>query len=198
LLKFPKELFLASKSPRRAELLKLVEIPFKIINSSFEEDTIYEKNPDVYVQKLSFLKAKNCAHAVENGIILSADTIVFYDNSILGKPKDFEEAKYMLNKLSGNWHEVYTGFTLLDIPSFISETKYSLTKVKFKKLSEDEIFSYLSTKLPFDKAGSYGIQDSFFAFFVEEISGCFYNVIGLPLNKFYVTAIDFIEKLKKN
>jgi len=196
LLKFPKELFLASKSPRRAELLKLVRLPFKIINSSFQENIIYEKKPEVYVQKLSLLKAKSSADTIENGIILSADTIVFIDNSILGKPKDFEDAKYMLNKLSGKWHEVYTGFTLLDVPSLLSETRYSLTKVKFKKLSGDEILSYIETKSPFDKAGAYGIQDSFCAFFVEEISGCFYNVIGLPLNNFYVTALDFIEKLK--
>jgi len=135
------------------------------------------KHKNDYAQKL-----------INEGIILTADTIVVLKDKILGKPKDKEEAEKMLSELSGKTHKVYTGFML----SKISENKkiseilsYEKTSVTFRNLSQSEIINYIGTGSPFDKAGGYGIQDDFGSVFVKKISGCYYNVVGLPLSHVY-------------
>jgi septum formation protein len=197
LLHFPKQLYLASKSPRRAELLTDIGLKFKLLSADIDESVIDHSNPEAFVKDLSLQKAKAVIGLVEDGIIITADTIVYCSKEILGKPKDELDAKRMLEVLSGVEHTVYTGFTITDTASGLTKTDYAVTFVKFKKLTDSEINEYIKTGSPLDKAGAYGIQDGICALFIEEIRGCYYNVMGFPLNKFYTTSTQFIEELKK-
>jgi len=145
----------------------------------------------------SLLKANATSKKIENGIIISADTLVYVNNEILGKPNDTADAERMLNLLSGREHRVLTGFTILDSYTSYKITDIAETFVKFKPLSDNEIKEYIAIHNPLDKAGAYGIQDGICAFFIEGIKGCYYNVMGFPLNKFYVSAIEFIKQYDK-
>ncbi|MBO8160961.1 MAG: septum formation protein Maf [Thermosipho sp. (in: Bacteria)] len=173
------KIVLASSSPRRSELLKRLNIPFEIRPSNIKEE-IEEKDPKNHVLILSKLKAKSVERK-QNEAIIAADTVVFY-KSILGKPKDYSSAYEMLKNLSGKWHDVYTGVTLLIDNEEISF--FEKTNVKFKQLSNELIEFYLKTGEPFDKAGAYGIQ-GFGSILVEKIIGDFYNVMGLPISKLW-------------
>ena len=178
------EIVLASKSPRRKELLKRVVNDFKIIESDFDEDSItFNGDVEEYVKLLERGKSLAVKEKVNNkSLIIVLDTIVFYNNKILEKPKNYDDAYGMLSVLSGNTHKVYSGVCIvntenLDIESFVCETK-----VKFSKLTGDQIDRYIESKEPMDKAGAYGIQ-GLGGVFVEKIDGCYYNVMGLPINK---------------
>jgi septum formation protein len=197
LLKFPKQLYLASKSPRRAKLLQQIGLNFIIIDIDFVEKIDSQLSPSENVTSLSLMKAKLSSSTIKNGIVLTADTIVVMKNEVLGKPSNDNEARIMLKKLSNTEHKVYTGFTLIDFPTNLSITDFETTIVKFRKLSDDEIEDYIATGSPLDKAGAYGIQDDYGSVFVKGINGCFYNVVGFPLSKFYITAEDFIKKYSK-
>lgn len=190
---FAQRLFLASQSPRRAQLLKLVGFEFDVIPSHFDEDSIDEKNPEQHVKILSFKKARSVAANLDDGVIIGADTIVVLDEKILGKPKDADEARRMLQSLSGRFHEVYTGFTLLRNPDGSHVSDFEKTRVHFRELSDWEIERYVATQSPMDKAGAYGIQDQS-AVFADRIEGCFYNVVGFPLSKFYTAMHDFVAE----
>jgi septum formation protein len=198
LLNFPKHLYLASRSPRRASLLKKLNINFTIKNSKIDENIYQDLDPEKHVKILSFLKAVAITKKVKNGIILGADTIVALDKRILGKPKNAEDAKVILKMLSGKTHKVFTGFTLIDLPSKYTVTDLEITEVKFRKLSNIEIDNYIRTGSPLDKAGAYGIQDEYGSLFVESIKGCYYNVVGFPISKFYTVADKFINKINSN
>ena len=184
------DFFLASASPRRAQLLTLIELDFKIIASSINEDNIETKDPVEYVKTLAHAKAKDVAKNLKKGIVIGADTIVVLDDCVIGKPRDFSEAKDMLTQLSGRTHIVYTGFSLIAQPSGKEVTDCEATSVHFRRLSSNEIDYYINTGSPFDKAGAYGIQD-ISAVFIDRIEGCYYNVVGFPLAKFFVTFRDF-------
>lgn len=178
------EIVLASKSPRRQELLKRIVDNFKIIESDFDENSIkFNGDIEEYVKSLAIGKALNVKDKVENNsLIIGVDTVVFYDNKILGKPKNYDDAYSMLSALSGNTHKVYSGVCILDtkkseVKSFVCETK-----VEFSKINKSQIEKYIMSKEPMDKAGAYGIQ-GLGGVFVEKIDGCYYNVMGLPLNK---------------
>lgn len=188
-------LILASGSPRRAALLKQIGFDFDIIPSVVHENLDGYKSPVKLVTSLSMQKARNVARKVKQGIIVSADTLVVLDGKQLGKPRDEVEAKEMLRCLSGNEHYVYTGFTLLHMPSRRSISNYEVTRVKFRELSKEEIDAYVRSGSCLDKAGAYGIQDDFGAVFVERIDGCYYNVMGFPLTKFYVTLQKFQKSI---
>ena len=187
-----KPVILASKSPRRAELLKLIGLSFKVIPGDIDERSIYIPVPDHHVLTLAAKKARKVGESIDEGIIIGADTIVVIKGDILGKPENEEEAREMLRKLSGQSHEVFTGFAFLDRPTDQIMTGYDRTTVTFRKLSDDEIESYIKTGNPMDKAGAYGIQDES-AVFVKRIEGCFYNVVGLPLSRFYCTFLEFCK-----
>ena len=144
---------------------------------------------------LSERKAAAVARSYDDAIVIGADTIVVVDGTALGKPRDPADASRMLRNLSGRSHDVYTGFTLIDRPSNKSATAVERTGVTFRRLSEEEIGEYIASGSPMDKAGAYGIQDDRGAVFVERIDGCFYNVIGLPLTRFYVTLREFQKQL---
>jgi len=175
-----KKIILASKSPRRQTLLKELNVEFEIRLK--EVDEIYPENlrggeVPVFLSKLKGEAFKN--ELKDDEVLVTADTIVWLNDSILGKPLDRNDAIAILKALSGNMHRVITGVTIQqkDSAYTFSET----TEVYFKKLSEGEITYYIDTFKPFDKAGAYGIQEWIGYVGVERINGCFYNVMGLPL-----------------
>ncbi|MBR1736518.1 MAG: septum formation inhibitor Maf [Firmicutes bacterium] len=175
---------LASASPRRKEILSLLDIPFQVITSDADETVSPELKPNEVVETLSLRKAKAVLSTLanhENTVIISADTIVVHNNKILGKPKDKEDAFHILSSLSGDVHYVYTGITV--IADKITTVSLS-SKVFFSPLSDKEILDYIETGEPMDKAGAYGIQGKG-GKFIEKIDGDYYNIVGLPLNMLY-------------
>ena len=179
------EIILASQSPRRKEILSLLDIPFKIMVSEADE-TVAEGLPPYFIaESLSLKKAAAVAKSADSDVlVIGADTIVVSEGKILGKPKDEQDACQMLCALSGKWHSVISGVTVFHTKSLKSESFYVETKVKFSDLSQKEIADYVATGEPMDKAGSYGIQ-GIGAKFVEKIEGDYFNVVGLPLNELY-------------
>ncbi len=193
LLKINKQIILASQSPRRKFLLELIGLKFDIIPSNIDEDHLPIQNPGELVKELSYLKAKAIGEKHRDAIIIAADTIVWLNDEILSKPIDAKEAKMMLQKLSNNTHKVFTGITLFNLVEAKQITDYVVTEVTFRKLDEKEIDAYIKTGSPLDKAGAYGIQDDFGAVFVSNISGCYYNIVGLPVSKLYEMLKTFIQ-----
>jgi len=183
---------LASSSPRRQQLLNLIGLKFQVIPSHLDESQFNELQPDRHVMALSLAKAREAAGQLERGLVIGADTIVVLDGQILGKPGDDEQAREMLRRLSGRTHQVYTGFSILQLPSGRQVSDYEVTYVRFRPLADWEIENYVNTGAPRDKAGAYGIQDQS-ALFADRIEGCFYNVVGFPLTKFYLTLQNFIK-----
>ncbi|EJL43844.1 MULTISPECIES: Maf family protein [Brevibacillus] len=173
-------LILASSSPRRRELLQALGIPFTVMTSDVDETTAPGLSPAQVVEELSLRKAKEVAARLTEGVVLGSDTIVVLDGHILGKPADEADAFRMLSMLQGREHTVYSGVALIDAASGRSEVAHSHTDVKIRPLSEAEIKSYIATKEPMDKAGSYAIQ-GIGATIVEGITGDYFTVVGLPL-----------------
>ena len=177
-----KKIVLASASPRRKEILSNLGLLFEVITSDAEEKTDAELPPYMIVQELAMLKGTDVARRAGDAVVISADTIVWLDGMVLGKPSDEANAKKMLKKLSGKTHEVYTGVCVTDSKNGKSVSDYEVTKVRFRELDEDEIDRYISTGEPMDKAGAYGIQGKG-CLFVEAIEGDYLNVVGLPAVK---------------
>lgn len=169
---------LASASPRRKELLSLFTEDFEVVPSNIPEivqnDLVVEKHSE-YLAKL---KADDIAKHYSDFIVIGADTSVIYNNLILGKPKDRNDAKQMLKMLSGNVHKVITGCAV--VKNGVCESFSVTTEVEFFELTDKEIDDYLDTSEPYDKAGSYGIQ-GLGGLFVKEIKGDYFNVVGLPI-----------------
>lgn len=173
-------LILASSSPRRRELLQALGIPFTVMTSDVDETTAPGLSPKEVVEELSLRKANAVADRLTEGFVLGSDTIVVLDGQILGKPEDEADAFRMLSMLQGREHTVYSGVALIDAVTGRSEVAHSHTQVKIRPLSEAEIKSYIATKEPMDKAGSYAIQ-GIGATIVEGITGDYFTVVGLPL-----------------
>jgi septum formation protein len=184
------DLILASASPRRAELLEQIGLNFQIIPSTFQEETLLEADPARLVMELALNKARQVAGGIPGGLVIGADTIVFLEGQILGKPSGIEEAVRMLAQLSGKAHRVFTGIALIEVPGGKYRVNYEMTRVQFRSLSRDEIEAYVSTQEPFDKAGAYGIQGKG-AVLVESIHGCYFNVVGLPIARLVTMLQDF-------
>jgi len=176
---------LASQSPRRKHLLKLLGLKFKSFHPHIEENHRGEK-PVYYAKKLAEDKAEVANKKFQNKIIIAADTIVVIDGKILEKPKSPDDAKRMLRTLSGKTHIVYTAICLINQNNKKKLIDVEKTLVTFRKLTSKEIDEYVESGSCLDKAGSYGIQDDLGAVFVEKINGCYYNVVGLPLQKLYL------------
>jgi septum formation protein len=177
-----RQLFLASKSPRRAEILSKFNIPFHVIPNKLLEETL---PLDKYTLRSSLKKlAKQKAiisKSNNNGLILGVDTIVVLKNQILEKPQNLEQAQQMLTQLSGNTHEVYSALCLYDTITNKSISRSSKSIVTFKNLTNKEIFDYCTKYQVLDKAGAYAIQDIGDCF-VTSLIGSYYNVMGLPIN----------------
>ena len=181
---------LASKSPRRQQLLQSLGIPFTVktleVEENFPDDLGKEEIP-VFLAKL---KAEPFKRELKtNDLLITADTIVWMNGKVLGKPADKNEAKIMLNELSGKEHQVISGVCLTSLSKQVSF--YSVSNVRFKNLTELEIEYYISHSNPFDKAGSYGIQDWIGIIGITSIDGSFYNVMGLPIQKLYEEILRF-------
>lgn len=174
---------LASGSERRQELLHRIVEDFNVSVSDFDETEVgFNGDIDKYVKELALGKALNVKEKTkEDAIIISGDTIVVLENNILGKPKGEKDAFNMLKSLSGKTHRVYSGLAVVNTSNNKVEKESLYTEVKFSNLTDEEIKSYIKTGEPLDKAGAYGIQ-GYGGVFVEKINGCYYNVVGLPLN----------------
>jgi septum formation protein len=179
--RFSPPLILASKSPRRKEILGLMGIPFRQCASTVAEDKVL-KDPRGHVLNYSFLKAHDVARRIKRGVVLGADTVVVLRGKIYGKPASPAEARAMLRRLSGRMHQVMTGMTLIDTARGRCISGWESTDVRFRRLTGREIDWYVGTGEPLDKAGAYGIQEKG-CFLVEKINGCFFNVVGLPVAK---------------
>ena len=178
------EVFLASKSPRRQELLKNIIENFQIITKEIKEEYPDNLAVNEIAPFLSELKAKSYLESSnEKNLFITADTIVVIDNKVLGKPTDFNHAEKMLKQLSGNKHTVYTGVSILYNKNII--TFQDSTKVTFYDLKDREIEFYINNYQPFDKAGSYGIQEWMGYVGIKKMEGDFFNVMGLPIHKVY-------------
>ena len=173
-------LILASESPRRYELLKQVGLDFDVIPSRIEEDFVKGESPRKHVHRLAEAKALEVARRYPGRWVVAADTIVYVDHSILGKPKSREEARKMLRRLSGKEHRVLTGFSVHHLEKRKGDRQTVQTAVKVKKLTQEEIEWYVKTEEPFDKAGGYAIQ-GMGSFMIESIKGSYTNVVGLPV-----------------
>lgn len=173
-------LILASTSPRRSEILKMAGYEFSASPAEVSEEYLRGTPPMQIVEQLATRKAKAAAKDHPNDIILAADTLVVLKGRILGKPKDEQDAKAMLKLLSGNVHQVYTGYCIVADGKLLEG--HECTSVEFYALKEEEIEAYVATGEPMDKAGAYGIQGRG-ALLVKRIDGDFYNVMGLPIGK---------------
>ncbi|HAT4242031.1 Maf-like protein [Clostridium perfringens] len=180
------KVILASKSPRRVEILEKIVKEFEVVQSNFDENTIdFKGDIEKYVKDLSKNKAIEVSKRLnEPSIVIAADTVVFQDGKVLEKPKNEEDAFSMLSSLSGNTHKVYSGICLINTYDDTVVTDCDCTEVRFSELNPRQIRNYINSGEPMDKAGAYGIQGLGGAF-VEGIKGCYYNVMGLPLNKLY-------------
>lgn len=175
-----KPLILASGSPRRKELLQQVKLSFEVKVSTIEETFNPMLNPEEIAMDLALQKAEDIAKDNRESIIIGADTIVVHDGLVLGKPKDVDDAEYMLKMLSGNTHYVITGVAIVSGNRRV--TFHGKTAVTFWELTDEEIDYYIQSGEPMDKAGSYGIQEVG-ALFVKEIHGDYFSVVGLPLSR---------------
>ncbi|NQS76395.1 MAG: septum formation inhibitor Maf [Peptococcaceae bacterium] len=178
-----KKLVLASSSPRRAELLRQIGLNFEIITSDVDETLLPGLSPPEQVEYLARKKAEAVAREVNSGIdgiVIAADTIVVWQEQILGKPLDGEEAFAILSRLQGSAHDVFTGIALVDTHTGGVLTGHEQTRVFLRAIEEDEIRRYIDSGEPLDKAGAYGVQ-GLAAIFIERLEGCYTNVVGLPL-----------------
>ena len=183
------KIILASASPRRKELLAKAGISFTVIPAAGEEKRTSE-NPGEAIQQLARDKAEwvaqSLAECEEGTLVIGSDTIVVFENRILGKPKDRRDAAETLEKLQGNTHQVYTGVTVLERKAgkWVEHTFFESTDVTFYPVSREEIQDYIATGEPMDKAGSYGIQ-GLFGIYVKGICGDYNNVVGLPVARLF-------------
>ena len=183
-----RDICLASSSPRRQQILKDLGLDFVVSHPVKYKEKLGGLDPEALVCHNALGKAKEVAEKYKDSIIIGCDTIVTFNNEILGKPLTPDNAHVMLMKLSGNYHSVFSGLAVIDTQKNRELVGYDKTEVKFKDLSEKEINDYVESGEPLDKAGAYGIQECGGAF-VESIKGSFSNVVGLPkelLAKFLV------------
>jgi septum formation protein len=175
------KLILASASPRRAEILHNAGYAFTVVSSAIDETPIPGETAEAMVQRLADAKAELvAARSVGPAIVIAADTAVLVGTQILGKPRTTEDARQMLQSLSGVTHSVITGVSLVRLPDVERRSFVEATRVQFSMLTPEDIEDYLATGEPFDKAGAYAIQGRA-GRFIPRIEGCYFNVVGMPL-----------------
>ncbi|MBU3698912.1 MAG: septum formation inhibitor Maf [Candidatus Kapabacteria bacterium] len=193
----PVPLVLASQSPRRQALMRHVGFQFTSIVPSIDEDAVDTSlPPHEYVRELAFRKAiRGCEMTQVDAIVIGSDTTVVLDDEVLNKPADADDAARMLRRLSGRTHVVHTGLALVGRGKGLGRRVASrATKVTFRELSDEEIAAYVASGSPLDKAGAYGIQDDFGAVFVSHVEGCYYTIVGLPLELLYTELRCLVEE----
>jgi septum formation protein len=182
-------LTLASTSPRRAQILKEAGLTFSVLSSAVDETPLPEETPQQLVQRLADAKAELvAARTIGPAIVIAADTVVTLDGNLLGKPKSTEDARRMLEQLSGRTHAVLTGVSVIRLPDMERRQFVESTLVHFDQILGEEILRYLATEEPYDKAGAYAIQGRA-GRYIPRIEGCYFNVVGLPLSRVF-TAIQ--------
>jgi len=187
---------LASGSPRRRTLLNQIDMDFEVEVSPADETIDQNMAPSNVARTLARRKAKPVVSEHPNALILTADTVVSHEETVLGKPKTAAHARQMLCRLSDTTHAVHTGFCLSHARSHRQHSAVETTNVTFGALSDREIQSYVESGSPMDKAGGYGIQDHTGPLLVSKIAGDYYSVVGLPLHRFYrVLRRDFSDLL---
>jgi septum formation protein len=196
-----KKIILASASPRRKMLLDNIGLTFDIIPSNVDESGYYNLPPEESVKILSLKKAEDIAYNIDYpAIVIGSDTTVAIDNLSLGKPESFEDAFRMLKLLSGRYHKVLSGIAIIDNTTRKTVIDCVCSEVLFKELTDDEIATYIKTGEPMDKAGSYAIQ-GIASLFIKGISGCYNNIVGLPVFRLTEILKDFginIIEIHKN
>ena len=189
------KIILASQSPRRAEILRMIGVSFKVEPSNIHEEINQKIKQNEIPINLSKAKAEKISRKYPDKIIIGADTVVVFNKKIFGKPKDKNESKKMLKALSGNSHKVITGVTIMNRKLGAIKTFSETTKVFVQKIPTKQIEFYVNNYNTLDKAGSYGIQE-WFSVWIKRINGCYYNVMGLPVSKLYKYLIE-TERLMK-
>ena len=177
-------LILASASPRRLELLARLGVPFETVQLEYEEQHHPEEDPEATCRRLAHGKAMQVARRFPGDLVVGADTIVILGGQVMGKPVSIDDARRMLQALSGQTHLVKTAVALVCIDPGHHSEFVETTEVTFNRLEEDDIERYLSLDPPLDKAGAYGIQD-WSGVFVQQVVGCYHNVVGFPLAQFH-------------
>jgi septum formation protein len=181
---------LASKSPRRQELLQSLGVKFQVVTKEVEEDFPDNLTKEEIPVFLAELKAKHFLDDLkEHDLLITADTIVWFNGKVLGKPENKKEAIETLQKLSGQTHQVISGVCLTSVKT--QKSFYSISNVSFKQLSLEEIEYYVTEYKPYDKAGAYGIQEWIGFIGITHIDGSFYNVMGLPIQQLYTEIQNF-------
>ena len=188
------KIILASQSPRRAEILRMIGVSFKVEPSNINEEINQKIKQNEIPINLSKAKAEKISHKYPDKIIIGADTVVVFNKKIFGKPKDKNESKKMLKALSGNCHEVITGVTIMNEKLGFIKTFSETTKVFVQKIPTKQIEFYVNNYDTLDKAGSYGIQE-WFSVWIKKINGCYYNVMGLPVSKLYRHLVEIEEQI---
>lgn len=188
---------LASASPRRRELFKLITKDFEVIPSNAEETTDFSLPPSEVVMRLAEQKARDVGAANPGRVVVGCDTIVVIDKEILGKPADEKEAEKMLSRLQGKTHQVFTGscLTYFDGNAWKERCFYEETKVTFYPLTAPEIAAYIATGEPMDKAGAYGIQEAG-SLLVQKIDGDYFTVVGLSLGRLKRELDEFVREVE--
>lgn len=193
----PAKLILASTSPRRAEILSHAGFDFEVFPATVDESRAPREAAPVYVWRVAELKARTAMSRLRANdqktcsAIIAADTVVALEGEVLGKPRSEDDARRMLRRLSGKWHEVFTGLAVLVTQSQRMMVVVEKTRVEFAQLSTSEIDEYIRTEEPFDKAGAYAIQGRG-GKFILRIDGCYFNVMGLPLARLYAILRELI------
>jgi len=198
-----KDIILASASTRRIVLLKKILPSLKIVPANIEEIPLKGENYENFTKRISVEKAVAVSRQFSSALIIAADTVVVLDDTFFGKPANMNEAKKMLERLSGRKHSVYTSVSVLDIPSEKIVTDIVCTEVYMDSLTEEEIDCYVKSLEPLDKAGGYGIQD-IASLFIEKIDGDYFNVMGIPLSRlkkilegFDINLVKIASSVKK-
>ena len=185
------KIILASASPRRADILRQAGINFSVLSSAIDETPYLRESPETLVLRLAGAKAELvAARSVGPAYVVAADTVVVADGQILGKPRSTDDARHILESLSGRTHQVLTGVTIIRLPDAERRQFVESTRVTFSTLTAEQISSYLNSGEPFDKAGAYAIQ-GIAARFIPRIEGCYYNVMGLPLAHLLIDLREF-------
>ena len=187
------KIILASQSPRRAEILRMIGVNFKVESSNIYEDINQKIEQNEIAINISKAKAEKISQKYPNITIIGADTIVVFNEKIFGKPKNKSESRKMLKALSGNCHKVITGVTIMNEELGFLQTFSETTKVFVQKIPTKQIEFYVNNYNTLDKAGSYGIQE-WFSVWIKKINGCYYNIMGLPVSKLHRYLVE-IDKL---
>lgn len=187
-------IILASRSPRRQQLLRDLGLDFEVVNREYDETFPEGLCGDEIARYVAHEKAVTFRNEIaENEIVITADTIVWCNNKVLGKPRDSEDAERILNEISGNTHEVITGVSIFSLSKEVTFTV--TTKVTFEILSDEELKYYIENFSPYDKAGAYGIQEWIGIIACSHIEGSYFNVVGLPVQRLYKELQNFIAPI---